>query len=100
MLIKRYIMLNILSSNFFINRSLGMMSTSYKFLGTGFTNFLINRTVGDILTSGETIDSLLKDIIHHQEKNVFGISGFTIEALEVMDEKKIDDSLKVMLETI
>lgn len=77
-----------------------MMNLSYKLFGVRATNVIINNTVGDVLTSGETIESLLKDIEHHRQKNVGALSGFTVEALEVIDEERIENILQVMIDTI
>ena len=41
MLLKKYVILKALSSNFFINRSLGIMNLFYKFFGINLTNGLI-----------------------------------------------------------
>ena len=99
-LIKRFFMLKAMSSNFFINRSLGLMNFSYKILGTSLSNAFLNRTICPMVCSGETITDLLVDILHYKDKNIGSISGYTIEALTEMNEAHIDDSLKVMMDTM
>ena len=100
MLMRKYVMLKALSSNFFINRSLGLMNLSYKLFGIRLTNMIISTTMGDVLTSGQTISSLLIDIEHHRQKHIGALSGYCIEALEHMDNKKIRESLDIMCDTI
>lgn len=54
-LIKKYFVYKLMSSNLFINYSLGLMNLCYKILGVRITNFAINKSVGSLFTSGESI---------------------------------------------
>lgn len=51
-----------MSSNLFIRYALTGMNLFYKIMGKRFTNALINSTAGSVFTSGESIESLMKDI--------------------------------------
>jgi hypothetical protein len=51
-----------MGSDFFINYSLGMMTTCYRVMGIPVTNKAINTSVGTLFTSGETLATLMADI--------------------------------------
>ena len=56
-----------MGSNLFVNHALTVMHLAYKILGIPPTNLVINTSVGDLFTSGETLNSLKKDIHDHRE---------------------------------
>jgi hypothetical protein len=85
-LMKKFVVYKLMGSDIFINHSLGMMKMSYKCLGTRFTNYAINNTVASIFTSGESIDSLLKDVENHETRNISHISGFVVEGVKDYNE--------------
>ena len=76
-----------MSSNLFINYSLGAMLTMYKIFGVRFTNFLVNKTAGEVFTSGETVKSLTKDIEELSKRNIKGVGNYVAEGLHSMDER-------------
>lgn len=100
MLIKKYIIYKMMSSNLFINHALRAMMISYKILGTTITNALINKTAGEIFTSGNSIDTLKKDIHVLAKKKVHGVGNYVVEGLEHMDEGKIEQIFKDMIDSI
>ena len=61
-LIKRFLFMKALSTNFFINFSLPLIKTFYKTLGIRITNGLIAKTVGPIYTSGKNLETLMQDV--------------------------------------
>ena len=93
-------MFRVLSSDFFIDRSLDIINMSYSFFGMNVTNFLVNRTIMNTFTSGNTIASLLKDVEHYRQKHTGSLSGYVIEALTEMHEDKIETTLQTMVDTI
>ena len=62
MLIKKFMIYKLMGSDFFINYSLGMMTTCYRVMGIPVTNKAINTSVGTLFTSGETLATLMADI--------------------------------------
>lgn len=62
MLVKKLLIYRTMSSNFFINYALCGMKVLYRFFGKTLTNLLINKTAGEVFTSGETIESMVRDI--------------------------------------
>lgn len=75
-----------MSSNIFINYSLGGMNLSYKLLGKTMTNWLIDKTAGGLFTSGPTINTLLKDISSLEKRKVGGVGNYVVEGLETMND--------------
>ena len=61
-LIKKYFVYKLMGSNFFVNHALTAMKFCYRVLGIPPTNLMINTSVGDLFTSGETLQTLKKDI--------------------------------------
>ena len=100
MLIKKYMIYKMMSSNIFINHALRAMMLSYKLFGTTLTNALINKTAGEIFTSGVSIESMKKDIIALGKKNIHGVGNYVVEGLEHMDEAKIEIIFKDMMDSI
>jgi len=47
---------------------------------------MINKTVGSLFTSGETIQTLIKDIQELEKNNISGIANYVVEGLNVMDD--------------
>ena len=88
-LLRKYLMGRTMSSNFFINNSLKMMNMSYKIIGVKATNFFIDKTYGAVYTSGSNIETLLKDIAEHEQKNIHALVGYVVEGLDQMDENKV-----------
>ena len=85
-LVKKLCVYKLMSSNLFINYSLPLMNLSYKIMGVKATNFLINKSVGSLFTSGETIQTLVKDIETFEKNGVSGVANYVVEGLETMDE--------------
>ena len=86
LLVKKFFCYKLMSSNLFINYSLTLMNLFYKVLGIRFTNLMINKTVGSLFTSGETIQTLIKDIQELEKNNISGIANYVVEGLNVMDD--------------
>ena len=78
-----------MSSNMFINNALNWMRLSYKILGRSLTNFAINKTAGSIFTSGETLQSLMKDIEVLEKRGIHGVANYVVEGLHEMHEPTI-----------
>lgn len=78
-----------MSSNFFINYSLGGMKVAYRLMGKRLTNWIINKTAGDLFTSGPSINTLLQDIAKLEKRQIGGIGNYVVEGIETMDEAKI-----------
>ena len=93
-------MYRLMSSNFFINYSNGLIHFFYKVMGKKLTNAIINNSVGDLFTSGETIESLKKDIAFLKTRDVGGIANYVVEGLSTMNDKFIDNVIDVLIETI
>ena len=55
LLLKKFLIYKMMSSNFFINYSLLGMSFSYRLFGVKLTNTIIERTAGSIFTGGVTL---------------------------------------------
>ena len=62
MLLKKFFIYKMMSSNLFINYSLVSMNFSYKLFGVRLTNSVIERTAGSIFTGGVTLEDLNTDI--------------------------------------
>lgn len=80
----------LMGSNLFLNHSLTLVGLAYKVMGVRLTNFLINRSVGSIFTSGETVDSLVRDVEAHKGKNIACIGGYFVEGLKEMNMQKVN----------
>lgn len=76
------------------------MRICYKILGQRITNFLINKTVGGIFTSGETIESLMKDIESLEKRKIKGVANYVAEGIHEMDETIILKTLQELMDTI
>jgi hypothetical protein len=53
------------------------------------TNFAINKTAGSIFTSGETLQSLVKDIEVLEKRGIHGVANYVVEGLHEMHEPTI-----------
>jgi hypothetical protein len=100
LLMKKYFIYKIMSSDLFINHALTGMNFFYKVFGTRFTNFLVNKSAGEVFTSGESIHSLLKDIEGMEKKRVHGIANYVVEGIPTMDHAKIAMYYRDMMECI
>jgi hypothetical protein len=89
-----------MGSNLFINYSLGLMNLCYKIFGVRITNFAINKTVGSLFTSGESIQSLIKDIASFEKNNIYGIANYVVEGLAVMDDEFVQKVYDHLIESI
>ena len=89
MLVKKYMVYKLMSSNLFINYSLGLMNIFYKILGVNLTNLCINKSVGSLFTSGESISTLVADIKALEKSNIYGIGNYVVEGLATMDDEFI-----------
>jgi hypothetical protein len=89
-LIKKYLIYNLMSSNFFINYALSATNLFYRVFGVRMTNAIINKTAGSLFTSGETLASLNADIASFHRKNIGGIANYVVEGLSSMNESHID----------
>lgn len=69
-LVKKFFVYKLMGSNFFINHALSAMKFCYRVLGIPPTNLMINTSVGDLFTSGETLQTLQRDIQDHKEHNI------------------------------
>ena len=81
MLAKKFFVYKLMGSNLFINHSLGLMNVAYRVFGIRLTNFAINKSVGSIFTSGETIQTLVKDIHSLERAQISGIANYVVEGL-------------------
>jgi hypothetical protein len=100
LLVKKFFVYKLMSSNLFINYSLGGMKLAYKIFGVKLTNLVINKSVGSLFTSGETIQTLVKDIDELEKNNIFGVANYVVEGLEVMDDKFVSVVFEHMMESI
>lgn len=75
-----------MSSNLFINYSLGAMNLLYKIFGIRVSNALVNKTAGEVFTSGETIESLVEDISELEKRNIKGVANYVAEGVHEMNE--------------
>ena len=100
LLMKKFMIYKLMSSNLFINHALTGMNFCYKVFGIRLTNFIINKSAGEVFTSGSTVNTLLKDIEGLKKKNVHGIGNYVVEGLPTMDQAKIDFFHKEMMESI
>ena len=71
-----------MGSNIFVNHALTVMKLAYKILGVPPTNLAINSSVGDLFTSGETLNSLKKDIHDHRQQNISAMACYQFEGME------------------
>lgn len=99
-MIKKYLVYKLMGSNLFINYSLGLMNLCYKIFGVRITNFAINKTVGSLFTSGESIQSLIKDIASFEKNNIYGIANYVVEGLAVMDDEFVQKVYDHLIESI
>ncbi|CDW89143.1 proline oxidase [Stylonychia lemnae] len=99
-LVKKLFIYKMMSSNLFINYSLGVMNMMYKIWGVRLTNFLINKTAGEVFTSGETIQSLIVDIEELSKRKIKGVANYVAEGLHSMDERQIQITLKDLTDSI
>lgn len=88
-LVKKLFIYRMMSSNFFINNALCGMRLAYKFMGRSLTNLLINSTAGSIFTSGETLQTLVRDIEVLEKKGIHGVANYVVEGLHEMHEPTI-----------
>jgi hypothetical protein len=58
LLIKKYLIYKMMSSNLFINYALTGMNLCYKVFGVRITNFIINKSAGEIFTAGASLETL------------------------------------------
>lgn len=100
MLVKKYMVYKLMSSNLFINYSLGLMNIFYKILGVNLTNLCINKSVGSLFTSGESISTLVADIKALEKSNIYGIGNYVVEGLATMDDEFIQGVMDHMMESI
>ena len=100
LLMKKFFIYKLMGSDLFINHSLGLMNLSYRLLGTKLTNFAINNSVASVFTSGESVQSIMRDMRDHEKKNINGIALYVVEGLEKMDEAKMDAFYDSMMESI
>lgn len=98
MLVKKYFIYKLMSSNLFINHALDAMMLSYKLLGKTITNALINKTAGSIFTSGINIDTLKDDIKVFEKKHIHGVANYVVEGLVDMNEAQLDQIQKDMMD--
>jgi hypothetical protein len=89
-----------MGSSLFINHSLGFLNLAYKVLGLKATNFIINNSVASIFTSGETVESLVKDVSSLKEKNIECIGGYFVEGLKTQNETKIQQFYQDLVDSI
>ena len=61
MLVRKYMAYKLMSSDFFLERSLGWTRAFYNVLGVRFTNFLVSAAIGSLFTSGTTYQHLAAD---------------------------------------
>jgi len=99
-LIKKFLVYKLMGSNLFINYSLTGMNLAYKVLGVRATNLAINATVGSLFTSGETIQTLVKDMKALEQNNVYGVANYVVEGLERMDDDFVKGVFDHMMESI
>lgn len=78
-----------LSNDLIIDNAQTLVNVLYKVLGKPVTNFAINNSIGDLFTSGETIDSLLKDIANYEKRSISSIANYAAEGLSSMDDNII-----------
>ena len=64
------------------------------------TNFIINRTVAPLFVSGETLQSLIKDIDEHERIGINAIGAYVVEGLPKMDQVLIDKFYLTMIDSI
>ena len=100
MLVKKFMIYKLMGSDFFINYSLGMMTTCYRVMGIPVTNKAINTSVGTLFTSGETLATLMADIEIFKEKNIASMANYAVEGLPTMNEEKVKQIYAFMLESI
>lgn len=100
MLMKKYFIYKMMSSNLFINYALTGMNLFYKLFGVRFTNFIINKSAGEIFTSGASVQSLLQDMKILEKQKIYGIGNYVVEGLHEMDEAKIDVFYRDMMQSI
>lgn len=99
-LIKKFFVYKLMGSNFFVNHALTAMHFCYRVLGIPPTNLMINTSVGDLFTSGETLQTLKKDIRDHKENNIQSMACYQFEGLETYDEERTQEFFDRQLETI
>jgi hypothetical protein len=100
LLMKKYFIYKTMGSDLFINHALTGMNLFYKVFGTRFTNFLVNKSAGEIFTSGESIQTLIKDIQGMEKKHIHGIGNYVVEGIPSMDAAKIAIYYRDMMESI
>ena len=100
MLIKKFTAYKLMGTEIFLNHANRMMQVAYTILGIRLTNFTINNTFADLFTSGETIDTLMKDIEEFEKKNISCIANYAVEGMSTMDEAKILEFYTQMIESI
>jgi hypothetical protein len=97
---RKYFAYKLMGSDLFINHSLTMMGLCYRVMGIRPTNWCINNSVGDLFTSGETMDTLVKDVKGLREKNIRSLVSFAVEGMPEHDEALILDFFQQTIDTI
>lgn len=99
-LIKKMFIYKMMSSNVFINYSLGAMSLAYRTMGRKVTNTLIEQTAGTIFTGGVSVSDLCKDMDVLEKRNIGTISMMVVEGLTNAEESTLDYFYAISKDTV
>lgn len=99
-LVKKIAIYKMMSSNVFINYSLGAMSLAYRILGRRFTNTLIEQTAGTIFTGGVSVEDLCRDMDLLEKRQIGTISMMVVEGLTNAEESTLDYFYSISKDTV
>jgi len=100
LLMKKFMIYKFMGSNFFMNHSFGMLDSCYRLLGVKTTNRMFNSTMG-VFTSGETLQTLMKEVQIWNKLNINVMAGYVVEGIKDNDDKaKIQMYFEYMMKSI
>jgi hypothetical protein len=99
-LCKKLVIYKLMGNDLFLNYAAPATRMAYTLMGKRITNGLINATAGSIFTSGEDTTSLKTDIDTLSDRNIGGIGNYVVEGLEHIDNLKIDNIEKYMVQSL